>query len=238
MSYQSTVLGTPGLQALYSLGGAAGNEPDLAGHSNEMVPSASGLTRAAPSLLPNGEGACTVFDGVNGFYEAATSPSLEFGEPCTLEFWGSPVATGSQRVIVGLNTNSGQAAIQLDNKITMGKEGVANWSFTSVPPSTSPAIHHYLMCTGSAGAERKIYIDGVEVAIERPAYNPLEPSALAKAIGRLPGGAFRYSGRLQFVAIYNVVVPAATVLQHYNAGISSPPVPIEQGFFYNSKKVS
>jgi hypothetical protein len=235
MSYQSTVESTPGLVGLFTMG-HEGNEPNLMG-GNPAVPSAEGLTRVQPSLLPNGEGVCTLFDGVTSGFDIAAGAELQFGEPASLECWYSGINTGGEGIMIGLGTNQFQLSFRPDSKLAGGKEGVASWLFTTVPPTT-PNVHHVLISVNGEG-NRKIYIDGLPVAVELPAFSALTANLALRGIGHLPGGAFRYKGRMQFVAMYNVAVPAATVLQHYEAGVSTvQPVKVDTGYFYNSKKVS
>src|SRR5690348_3630145 len=110
MSYQSTVEATPGLVALFTMG-HEGNEPNMVG-GNPAVPSAEGLTRVQPSLLPNGEGVCTLFDGVAGAFSIATQPELEIGDTLSFELWMKPIVVANERVPFSLGVNSGGLGLQ------------------------------------------------------------------------------------------------------------------------------
>lgn len=81
---------------------------------------------------------------------------------------------------------------------------------------------HHLAVTKN-GATSRIYVDGVSETLTG-ANQTIVAGTGAIEIGRRTSGADRYfSGSLQHVALYDVALSAATVLEHYNQGVSLVP---------------
>ena len=79
-------------------------------------------------------------------------------------------------------------------------------------------VYHFVLTWN--GTTVKHYLDGVQLGSDRTQTSAAPAStATAVEIGRF-NGTYYHSGKIAHVAHYNTALSAATVLQHYNQGVS------------------
>lgn len=212
-SYKAAVLGTAGIVSLWALNDSSGNAVDSA-DSNPGTPNGT-LTRGQASLLPDGEGAATKFNGTTGYFKIAASANLKVGDVFTLEAWIKPESIGTDQCIISGNNNTPQLRLNAAGKLELIKTQVA-----SVVQSTTTLVANtvYHVVVTKTGATVKIYVNGVDVtgAVTNQTMSSLE---VEWNIGR-ESSAFNanyFKGIIQYAAVYNVALSKAVMEEHYAA---------------------
>ena len=77
--------------------------------------------------------------------------------------------------------------------------------------------HVVLVSQGRGGAFQGIYLDGQLVSSRNSSDGPTQPVS-GGTIAAWPSNSLFQKGRIDEFAVYNTVLPAATIQQHYNAG--------------------
>jgi hypothetical protein len=197
----------PGVVGVWPMNKPSGNEEDF-GTGHDAVPSAEGLIRATPSLLPNREGRSCQFDGAKGFFSIAAAPIINLADTFSMSAWVRPIVVGSERVIFTLGPNGGELGIQgAGGKLLGGKQGVGGWLFGAVPTPDGTTV--FVVITKN-GAARHLYLNGVDQS-ELVADRTCESSEEPKQIGRILPSSFFYSGYLQYLGLYSTALTPTQV---------------------------
>lgn len=219
-SYTRTVLDTAGLVSLWPLREASGStaydamsvaDATLTGGYTQNV---TGGVVNEPALR------AVALDGSTG-YATATNASLHPGDTFSFECWYKRSATGSAQTIWSSGIGDLEVRFEASDKIVIAREQTAV-VWTSDAAFTDTSSWHHLVVTKN-GATRKIYVDGTERS-GSGVNGTVAAAASAINIGRRVSNTDRYfNGTLQHVALYSVALSAATVLAHYNQGITLTP---------------
>ena len=160
------------------------------------------------------------FNGSTG-YVTATGVNLHPGDTFTVEFWCRRGSTGSAQTVWSANTNDVEVGFDATNHLIVYKDGSGN-HFVSDNTYTSTSAWLHVVVARSPGAT-SVYVNGAAITGTTTARTFLA-GAGAINIGRRLSGADRYfNGSVQHVAIYSTKLSAATVLAHYNQGITLTP---------------
>jgi hypothetical protein len=193
---------------------------------NGLGPKNNGTLTNGPTYN-SANGGSIVFDGVDDYVESGII------EPQTLTLcaWFKPTGEPSNNDLAGgtiivnspqLENNAVQYAITyswLLQRVIFGIQSNNEFLATSDNSVLRNQIH-YMVGTFD-GANRKIYINGVNVASDVRAVSPIYPTSGNRnvQVGRwgYPGYSRTINGNLYSAGIYNRALSADEVLQNYNA---------------------
>lgn len=215
-AYDNLILSEAGLLRYYPLNDAAGSTTavDLKSSQNGTV--SGPVTFGTTSLLgPDAETAATF----NGGSISLPLTGLPTGaSPWSLEIWFKSPNAAAQYVLMSMGsavTNQGAGFEQVSNGFGTFIWGVA----TSGPFSSANTIDHFHVVTTYDGTTLITYVNGVQVGSGGPfTINLTQAGAY---IGAAPNNTYITSGVLQKAAIYNVVLTAAQVSNHYSSGAAT-----------------
>jgi len=218
-AYAQAVLGTAGLVAYWPLAEISGTV------AYDVVGDHHGSYYNHPHLGAPGPGSATsvTFDGINQYVMLPRDIRDNF----SLELW---FATHGGGVGTGV-TQWWQAAGLLDAEVpgivddfgtSLDASGQV-WAGTGNPDTSihsgtglnDGAWHHVVFTRALATGDITLYIDGAPVATGHGGTQRLT-SAPGLRIGALQSAATFFAGSIADAAVYNTVVPAATVADHFN----------------------
>jgi concanavalin A-like lectin/glucanase superfamily protein len=198
---------------------------------------ASGTTMVDSSLTGNNGTYTTVTLGVTGHVandsdtavtfpgtsDAATIPdhnNLDFGDVFSIEFSLARITTGSASVQVVLNKTSGGPRLVWDtsDRLRMFLDGTAGFVW-GTPAITDTAKHHYIFTKN--GSTRKIYKDGVDVALLGTNVT-FTNNAAAYRYGYLSAGVQRLNATMDELSFYNVELTPTDALYHFDLWNGTP----------------
>jgi PKD repeat protein len=239
-SYPSAVEGTPGLTDFYKLGESSGPTiRDSVGSSNGTI---SGGTFGVPGAVQGDSGTAIGFNGTSD--SGAIPLNLSGTSQLTVEFWlkWSSYADNDSLAMEftpNFNENSGGFLVDPNASqfggtfgVAIGTSGTRNAIY--FPRPSAGVWHHYAFVLNSAApasSEITPYVDGVPVSDQQEgaetAQGPFANSTLY--LMSRDGSSLFGAGALQYLAIYDQPLSAATIFQHYNSdgatGESPPPPP-------------
>ncbi|MGB9140398.1 MAG: galactose oxidase-like domain-containing protein [Pseudonocardiaceae bacterium] len=217
-AYTQAVLGTGGLVAYWPLAEISGTVAyDIVGDHHGSYYNHPHLGAPGPAQATS-----VTFDGVNQYVLLPRDIRDDF----SLELW---FATHGGGVGIGV-TQWWQAAGLLDAEVpgivddfgtSLDASGQV-WAGTGNPDISlhssaglnDNAWHHLVFTRAQATGEITLYIDGAPVATGHGGTQRLT-SAPGLRIGALQSGATFYAGSIADAAVYNTVLPAATVAAHF-----------------------
>jgi PKD repeat protein len=243
-SYASTVEHTPGVIDFYKLGESAGPAiHDSVGSSNGTI---SGSTFGLPGAVREDSGTAIGFNGTSD--SGAIPLNLSGTSQVTVEFWlkWNGYANNDSLAMEftpNFNENSGGFLVDPNASqfggtfgVAIGPPGDRNSIYFQRP--SAGVWHHYAFVLNSAApasSEITPYVDGVPVSYQQEgaeiAQGPFASSTLY-LMSRDSSSLFG-AGELQYLAIYDKSLSAATIFQHYysygseeaTAPPSEPPPP-------------
>jgi PKD repeat protein len=243
-NYASTVEHTPGVIDFYKLGESAGPTiHDSVGSSNGTI---SGGTFGLPGAVREDSGTAIGFNGSSDF--GAIPLNLSGTSQVTVEFWlkWSGYANNDSLAMEftpNFNENNGGFLVDPNASqfggtfaVAIGPPGDRNSIYFQRP--SAGVWHHYafvLNSTASASSEITPYVDGVLVNYQQEgaeiAQGPFANSTLY--LMSRDGSSLFGASALQYLAIYDKPLSAATIFQHYysygseeaTAPPSEPPPP-------------
>jgi hypothetical protein len=222
--YRDAVLGTPGLLGYWRLGEASG---PTAADETAANPGTytGGVALGQPGALTSDSNAAALFDGVNGQVSLPGSLALPLNSPVSIEFWAyvssADVGSRSAFTIGGLNTpDRAQAHVPWSNRVLY-------WDYGSLTSGRMTAdytshldrwTHVVLVSQGRGGTFQGIYLDGQLVSSRSSSDGPTQ-AVSGGSIAAWPSNGLFQKGMIDEFSVYNTVLPATTIQQHYNAGI-------------------
>lgn len=171
------------------------------------------------------------FNGISDRLSAARIPAYDFSQSTsfTFELWLNHPAVSYTREEVVLERRSGKVAINLrfnSNRISFLARNASSQLFQVTGTSNlfDGRWHHVVGVRDAAANLLRIYVDGVLQNSVAAAYT----SGFASTGGGVtigwrntPGDESYFRGAIDEVAIYNVALDGATILQHYNNGLQN-----------------
>jgi hypothetical protein len=228
-SYANTVQNTSGLVDYYRLGDVSGSTTAVDAETTANNGTwGGGPTLGAAGAIRADTNTAATFDGVDDYASIPRTISTDF----SIEFWFK--STGgigySDRWYDGAGLVDGEVggiAYDFGTSLTQGGAVCAgtgntdnNYNYDTTICSNGGygdnAWHHVVFTRSSAGS-LTLYIDGAVRATGTGTANPLTaPSNLR--IGSIHTQYNYFTGSMDEVALYNTVLPAATVTNHYQTG--------------------
>lgn len=219
-SYTRTVLETSGIVSLWNLREATGAACyDGTGYADATL--SGGYTRNVTGGIVNEPHLRAVTLNGSSGYATASGNNLHPGDTQSFECWYKRAATGSIQTLWYGDSGGLEVRFNADDTIQIGKVGTGAVWVTSASFTDTTSWHHLVVT--KSGSTRKVYVDGSERS-GSGVNSSLTSSTGSVAIGRRSSPTDRYfDGSLQHVALYNVALSGATVLAHYNQGITLTP---------------
>jgi PKD repeat protein len=234
-SYESAVLGTPGLIDYYKLGEPAGPTIfDSKGSSNGTI---NGGTFGLPGAVAEDP---TTAIGFNGSSDYGKIPlNLSGTGKLTIEFWLKWNQYANNDALAmeftpNFNENAGGFLVDPNAGqyggtfgIGIGSNSDRNSIFFARP--SAGAWHHYAIVintSAAAGEEITPYVDGVPVSYQQESAAAGQGTFANSTLYLMSrdGSSLFGAGELDQLAIYNQPLSAGTIFQHYNSyGSAEPP---------------
>jgi hypothetical protein len=221
-AYRDAVLGTPGLVSYWRLGEASGTTAADETAANPGTYT-GGVALGQPGALTSDSNTAALFDGVSGQVALPNSLSLPLNSPVTVEFWAyvssADVGSRSAFTIGGLNSpDRAQAHVPWSNKTLYWDYGSLTGGRVTTDFSShlDRWTHVALVSQGRGGAFQGIYLDGQLVSSKSSSDGPTQPVG-GGSIAAWPSNGLFQKGRIDEFAVYNTVLPATTIQQHYRA---------------------
>lgn len=218
-SYTRTVLATSGLVSLWTMREPSGTTA-WETKSRYTGTFAGGAQRGVTGGIPNEpQMRATLLDGSTG-YMSASGTNLHPGDTFSFECWFKRRGTGSLQMLWSAATDDFAVRFNADDTLSIQK--VPNNIWTTNASFTDTASWHHLVATKD-GSTRRIYVDG-DLKAGSGTNASIVADTTAINIGRRVTSADRFfDGSIQHAALYDVALSAATVLAHYNQGVSIVP---------------
>jgi uncharacterized repeat protein (TIGR01451 family) len=176
----------------------------------------NGAVLNEPGALAGDSDRAARLDGVNDYVSIPDAASLDIGDgPLTLEAWvkRSTVNTGGISIF-----QKGASAVQfgfyLDNTF-LSKDNVGTVASSTVAVSDTTTWHHLVVT--KSGTASKLYIDGID-RTGTVTNHTLVNTTSALILGAKNGTSEFLAAAIDEFAVYNAVLPVATVLDHHKAG--------------------
>jgi len=178
-----------------------------------------GITLGLAGIPADDSNIAMRFNGTTGYIQVANNANLNLVGDFTLELWARPtVLDGSIRTVLQKSTSQYRIGLN-NNNAWRGTVYADTVTYSLVAPTAATVGQwHHLVLTRN-GSTIKFYVNGVSVATQTNAGNPIKAGTGILAIGRSgPTSGAYFSGDLDEVAIYNTALPESRIVAHYNAG--------------------
>lgn len=220
-AYSDAILATAGLVSYWRLGDTSSPALDSKGSNNAAQTGSP--TFGVTGLLPNGDldAAVRFVAASSQRLDAPSAGTLNLGDVVSMEAWINPASFSNFQSIVSKGLNAYQIATDSTGHLRLAKSSIAFIVTSTITMSTSATYH---VVATKNGATSKLYINGADVT-GSVVNSTLVDNAAAFSIGSDnnvgTGIAEYFDGVIDEVALYSVALSAATVLAHYNAGITA-----------------
>lgn len=191
--------------------------------ADDEINAHDGTYSGSPTLSQVGlisSGTAVQFDGVDDFIAVADHADLDITTGLTLEAWIYPDAydVAFPRILAKGSSSGSGYQLLIDRDAVGGAR--LSWQLQGL--TTATANSSAVLSTGTAyhivvtydGSNVRIYINGV-LDTTTPATGSITTNGTALFIGQRGDGTARWHGRLDEVAVYNVVLDDAQVAEHY-----------------------
>lgn len=218
-NYQSLVSDTPGLVSYWRMEDT-GTQTDSFG-TNPLTP-VGALVIGEPTLvlsLPGGRSA--LYSGSPQRHARLDNATLDLGDVVSIEAWVRPASIGAYMGILSKGSGAYYLRIANSGHVQFLASQVAVLTTSTVTLSANTTYH---VVATKDGSDVHLYVDGVDVtgAVTNTTLVNTSAALAVAADSFGAGGAEYFSGRLDELALYNVAVPSATVLAHYEVGSTAP----------------
>lgn len=219
-SYTRRVLDTSGLVSLWPLRESTGTAAyDAKAYANATL--AGGYTRNVTGGIVNEpQLAATTLNGSTG-YASATGASLHPGDTFTVELWLRRGDTGRVQTVWSGGSGDVEIGFDASDKLVVSKEGTGA-NVVSTPAYTSTSAWLHVAVTRTPGTTT-VCVNGDAINGTVTARTFVAAAGPVNIGRRVSGTDRHFSGSLQHVALYSSALSAATVLAHYNQGVSLVP---------------
>ncbi|HLL67510.1 MAG TPA: LamG domain-containing protein, partial [Micromonosporaceae bacterium] len=179
---------------------------------------ATGVTLGVPGALVGSRNTAVALNGSAGHGFIPANAALTVNSTFSVEAWVKRGTLGTTQTIMYKGPNGLWWRFDADNKLGL-YTGSGQLIFKSNAILTdTTAFHHYVFTyTNVPSISVALYVDGVSVAGTAGAHTPPTDSGQAMYIGSKAALDY-FNGTLDEVALYNTVMPLATVTNHYNKG--------------------
>ena len=184
----------------------------------------AGVTTGQPGAITGDANTAVLFDGVDDYASVSRTIQDDF----SIEFWfKSSQSAGTNcsqwwegmrlvdAEVSGPNSDFGVSLCQ--GKVIAGVGSTGDVSIVSPLTYNNNAWHHVVFTRTKSAAAMQLYVDGVSVITGTPNNTGSLTASSVITFGRAPSGGYHYSGLLDEIAVYDVVLSGATVAAHYAA---------------------
>jgi streptogramin lyase len=158
------------------------------------------------------------FDGVNDYVELGSGSVFALNGSFTLEAWAYRPTTLPTEASLICRRSGGTINYQL----TWDSYGLAFYTAGAGATNTSaiPVGWHHIVGVWNGVNTRKLYLDGVQVAINTAAGTPVTTGVQNLNIGRKSSYAnLVWNNKIDEVAIYNIALNETEIQRHYQDGL-------------------
>ncbi len=179
----------------------------------------NGPLLSEPGALAGDTNRAVRLDGTNDYVTVPDALSLRFGNgPLTIETWIKRSTVDLNALLIVQKGASGAQFALYNDNAQFGKNDVGT-IVTSTASVTGTGWHHLVVTKN--GAATLLYIDGVDRTggVTERALTDVSPAPLR--FGAYDGVSNYLPASIDEFAVYNAALSAATVLDHYKAGIGT-----------------
>jgi len=221
-SYSSTILATSGLISYWRFGEASGT------NAADSYGSNTGTYVGTPTLgvtgaITSDSNTAVRLNGTSQYVTVADNTTLNVANgPLSVEAWVKFTSIpSSTAVVVRRGTNAYSLGFNggAGNTFYLTKAGSSTDIVTTSTTVSDTTTWHHIVAT-KTGATSHIYLDGQDVTTIVGDQTLADPGT-ALWIGANQGSNQYFPGSIDEVAVYNVVLTAAQVLDHYTQGTSA-----------------
>jgi hypothetical protein len=211
-TYRQMIMATSGLRGYWRLGESSGTtaEDETATYDGTY----GGTYTQGSTGLINGDADTCLSLGGAGYVSVS---SFQVDSEMSIEFWYLSNDNATALFVNAQPTNS-IFNILIESGTFQVRVNSVGATVSITPPTVS--VKHHIVATISSTGYVKLYVDG-SLAADADG-NDLSGVTGARDLdfGRYGdfGGGYYFNGKLDEIAIYNVVLDASTVLAHYNKG--------------------
>lgn len=222
-SYSEAILLEPFLVAYWPLNEASGDALDASGNGHDLpAASFSGPPTQGSSGPFPGDTAQTAY--TFGGYLQSLDSALDLGSDTavTFECWAYPTSAPALTSFVAQCAGASFSSISYALQMRSGRNvfwQVGAQQLDSVVALTLSTWTH-IVGTSSVADGSRLYFNGAQVATGTGSA-PANVTVLFRiGQGETVTAPYPFTGRIAQVALYNAVLPAATIIQHYNQGVA------------------
>lgn len=224
-SYVRDVLDTSGLVAFWPMRESSGADAqDAKAYANGTL-AGTYVRNVTGGVVNEPAMRATTLDGTTG-YMSATGAALHPGSTSkwTIELWFKRNGYSSAQVLWSGGTGDIEIGFDVNNKLYVSLEGTGV-EFQGAASWTDSAWHHLVVTRDNALAViASVYVDGALTGYTSSTVRTFTGGSGTIEIGRKKSTSNAYaSATVQMIALYNVILPEATVEAHYYQGISIIP---------------
>lgn len=217
-AYSDLILASASLRAYYRMDDLVFTTCDDIGPNNLNGSYAvTGVTYGVSGAIVNDSNTAVTFAGTSDAASVSDNNALDLGDgPFSLECWAKRSAT--QSAVQGLVTKSLTGGYNLQfgstNRIGLTRFGGGQVVRSSV--AVTDTNWHHIVATKN-GSARTIYLDGADLT-DLQTNETFTDTTGSLFIGH-HGGANRFPGSVDEIAIYGAVLTPTEVLNHYEMGL-------------------
>jgi hypothetical protein len=181
----------------------------------------NGVTQGAASLTSDTSDRAASFDGVNDSMAAASTAGLSPANTVTVEAWVRPSALPAAGNFASIVTKAESYALQFNGsrlEFTTMQNGTRRRVQAAAGAVAVGGTYH-LVGTYD-GTTQRLYVNGVQVASAAFA-GPMSTNANRVVVGSWDTASEFMAGTVDDVAVYNKVLTAAQVANHFSQGRAS-----------------
>ncbi len=222
LDYSQTILNTTGLVSYWRLGETSGNPQDSKGTNHVTVVNGTPTYGQTGAIAGDSNKAIT-FSASTDYFTVPDAASLDLGNgPFSIEAWARrDTDTGVFAIAVNKGINAYSFGWTNNDKWELGMVNVNPLATESNTTAADGTWHHFVV-TRTNSTTMNVYKDGVDVTTLVDTTRTLLDTTSVLEIGIETAGSLQpLAGALDELAIYNTVLSAATVLDHYNTGVAT-----------------
>lgn len=176
-----------------------------------------GVALGKPGAIAGDPNTAATFDGVNDYARVAPVAALNVGSSFSAEAWIKRTSTTRSQELFNKGTNGISLVVMSagsGNQVWLRRTGVATIAHSTVGIPADGRYHHVVATMNGPGTA-KIYVDGVLHSAQDSAVQTIQNTTSALTMGSPASAPSNYDE----LALYDGVLTAADVAQHYAAGV-------------------
>ena len=190
---------------------------DSSGNGNNGTYLGNPTLQVPGALVNDPANKAVSFDGIDDIGRVPDSATLDVGSSFTLQGWVRRTSDAKTVTLFNKGTNGFQLVIMSGasgGQVFLRKTNVSTIARSNNAVPADGLYHHIVATMNGNGSTAKIYVDGVLDTVIVSAVQTIQDTAFPLLFGS--GGAVQAD--FDEFALYNGVLTATDVLEHYNAG--------------------